>query len=259
MRADGEVRWVLDRGQLVPGSGGRLWIDGAMFDVTERRAAEEAVREREVERARSDELRASRARIVEAADAARRRIERDLHDGAQQRLVLVSLTLKRAEARAKGTPAEEVLVEASEQLREGLAELRDLAHGIHPAVLGEHGLGAALDGLVARCPVPVEVRAAAERAAPAVEAAIYFTIAEALTNVAKYAQATQASVTIEVQDGTLVAEVADDGVGGASMAGGSGLRGLEDRLDAIGGTLTVHSRAGKGTTIRACAPLDPGV
>ena len=127
-------------GRLVPGSGGRLWIDGAMFDVTERRAAEEALREREVERARNDELRASRARIVEAADAARRRIERDLHDGAQQRLVLVSLTLKRAEARAKGTPAEEVLVEASEQLREGLAELRDLAHGIHPAVLGEHGL-----------------------------------------------------------------------------------------------------------------------
>ena len=170
-----------------------------MFDVTERRAAEEALREREVERARNDELRASRARIVEAADAARRRIERDLHDGAQQRLVLVSLTLKRAEARAKGTPAEEVLVEASEQLREGLAELRDLAHGIHPAVLGEHGLGAALDGLVARCPFPVEVRAAAERAAPAVEAAIYFTIAEALTNVAKYAQASQASVTIEVE------------------------------------------------------------
>ena len=207
VRADGEVRWVLDRGQLVPGSGGRLWIDGAMFDVTERRAAEEALREREVERARSDELRASRARIVEAADAARRRIERDLHDGAQQRLVLVSLTLKRAEARAKGTPAEEVLVEASEQLREGLAELRDLAHGIHPAVLGEHGLGAALDGLVARCPFPVDVRVAAERAAPAVEAAIYFTIAEALTNVAKYAQAIQASVTIEVEDGTLVAEV----------------------------------------------------
>ena len=169
-----------------------------MFDVTERRAAEEALREREVEQARTEELRASRARIVEAADAARRRIERDLHDGAQQRLVLVSLTLKRAEARAKGTPAEEVLVEASEQLREGLAELRDLAHGIHPAVLGEHGLGAALDGLVARCPFPVDVRVAPERAAPAVEAAIYFTIAEALTNVAKYAQATQASVTIEV-------------------------------------------------------------
>ena len=257
VRADGEVRWVLDRGQLVPGSGGRLWIDGAMFDVTERRAAEEALREREVERARTEELRASRARIVEAADAARRRIERDLHDGAQQRLVLVSLTLKRAEARAKGTPAEEVLVEASDQLREGLAELRDLAHGIHPAVLGEHGLGAALDGLVARCPFPVDVRVAPERAAPAVEAAIYFTIAEALTNVAKYAQATQASVTIEVEDGTLVAEVTDDGVGGASMAGGSGLRGLEDRLDAIGGTLTVHSRAGQGhddPRLRAAVP-----
>jgi signal transduction histidine kinase len=259
VRADGAVRWVLDRGQLVPGSGGRLWVDGAMFDITERRAAEEALREHEIEQARTEELRASRARIVEAADAARRRIERDLHDGAQQRLVLVSLTLKRAQARARGTPAEEIVVEASEQLREGLAELRDLAHGIHPAVLGEHGLAAALDGLVARSPIPVDVSVAPERAAPAVEAALYFTIAEALTNVAKYAQASKASVTIEIEDGTLVAEVSDDGVGGASMARGSGLRGLEDRLDAIGGTLTVHSRAGKGTTIRACAPLSPEV
>ena len=119
VRADGEVRWVLDRGQVVPGSGGRLWIDGAMFDITERRAAEEALREREIERARTEELRASRARIVEAADAARRRIERDLHDGAQQRLVLVSLTLKRAEARAKGTPAEEVVAEASDAAARG--------------------------------------------------------------------------------------------------------------------------------------------
>ena len=122
-------------------------------------------------------------------------------------------------------------------------------------MLGEHGLAAALDGLVARSPIPVDVRVTPERAAPAVEAAIYFTIAEALTNVAKYAQATKASITIEIEDGTLVAEVTDDGVGGASMTAGSGLRGLEDRLDAIGGTLTVHSRPGKGTTIRACAPL----
>jgi PAS domain S-box-containing protein len=255
--ADGNERWVLDRGHLVSGAGGRLWCDGAIFDITDRRRAEEALRRREIEQARTEELRASRIRIVEAADAARRRIERDLHDGAQQRLVLVSLTLKRAEARAKGTPVEEVVAEASAQLREGLAELRDLAHGIHPAVLADHGLGAALDGLVARCPFPVEVRVAPERAAPAVEAALYFTIAEALTNVAKYAQATKASVTIEIEDGTLVAEVTDDGVGGATMAGGSGLRGLEDRLDAIGGTLTVHSRAGHGTTIRACAPLHP--
>ena len=236
VRADGELRWVLDRGQTVPGPGGRLWVDGAMFDITERRAAEEALRQHEIEQARTEELRASRVRIVEAGDAARRRIERDLHDGAQQRLVLVSLTLKRAEARARGTAAEAPVAEASDQLREGLAELRDLAHGIHPAVLGEHGLAAALDGLVARAPFPVEVRVAADRAAPAVEAALYFTIAEALTNVAKYAQATKAAITIEVEDGTLVAEVTDDGVGGASMAAGSGLRGLgtarRDRRDA---------------------------
>jgi PAS domain S-box-containing protein len=256
MRADGEVRWVLDRGQVVPGSGGRLWIDGAMFDVTERRAAEEALRDREVERARNDELRASRARIVEAADTARRRIERDLHDGAQQRLVLVSLTLKRAEARAKGTPAEEVLVEASEQLREGLAELRDLAHGIHPAVLGEHGLAAAMDGLVARCPFPVDVRVASERAAPAVEAAIYFTVAEALTNVAKYAHATKVSVRVSGQGRHAVIEIADDGVGGADSDGGSGLRGLADRVEALDGRLSVISPPGAGTTVTAELPCE---
>src|SRR3954451_16935463 len=119
VRDDGQIRWVLDRGQLVHGPGGRLWVDGAMFDITERRAAEEALRQDEIELARTEELRASRVRIVEAADAARRRIERDLHDGAQQRLVLVSLTLKRAQARAKGKPAEPIVAEACEQLSEG--------------------------------------------------------------------------------------------------------------------------------------------
>ena len=254
VRADGDVRWVLDRGQLVPGSGGRLWIDGAMFDVTERRAAEEAVREREVERARSDELRASRARIVEAADAARRRIERDLHDGAQQRLVLVSLTLKRAEARAKGTPAEEVLVEASEQLREGLAELRDLAHGIHPAVLG-HGLTVALESLAARSTVATAVSVdLLERLPEVVEVAAYFVASEALANVAKHAQASAVQITVSRGAGGALVEVADDGVGGADDAGGSGLRGLADRVEALGGQLRISSPLGTGTTISAVIP-----
>jgi PAS domain S-box-containing protein len=257
VRADGEERWVLDRGQLVPGAAGRLWLDGALFDITDRRAAEQALRERAVEQARNEELRASRARIITAADAARRKIERDLHDGAQQSLVLASLTLRQAQSRAAGTPAEALLGDACDQLAQGLAELRDLAHGIHPAVLSERGLAAALEALVSRSPVPVDLRAPGARAAPAVEAAIYFTVAEALTNVAKYARASVAAVTVEVHDATLVAEVTDDGIGGASPTLGSGLRGLADRLDAIGGTLTVDSPAGAGTTIRACAPIDP--
>jgi PAS domain S-box-containing protein len=257
VRADGEVRWVLDRGQMVPGPGGRLWMDGAIFDITERRAAEEALRRHQIEQARTEELRASRARIVQAADAARKKIERDLHDGAQQRLVLVSLTLRRAQALARDTPAEPTVAEAFQQLQEGLADLRELAHGIHPAVLSEHGLAAALEGLVARSPVPVDLRVARERLAPDVEAAVYFTVAEALTNVAKYAQATLARVHIDIADGALVAEVADDGVGGASTAAGSGLRGLADRLDALDGTLAVDSSPGAGTTIRARVPLGP--
>jgi PAS domain S-box-containing protein len=255
VRADGEVRWVLDRGQMIPGPGGRLWMDGALFDITERRAAEEALRHHEIEQARTEELRASRVRIVQAADAARKKIERDLHDGAQQQLVLVSLTLRRAQALARDTPAEPTVQEAAEQLQQGLAELRDLAHGIHPAVLGEHGLAAALEGLVGRSPVPVELRVARERATPDVEAAIYFTVAEALTNVAKYAQATLARVHVDIADGALVAEVSDDGIGGATTEAGSGLRGLADRLDALDGTLSVESAPGAGTTIRACVPL----
>ena len=158
VRADGEIRWVLDRGQLVPGSGGRLWIDGAMFDITERRAAEEAA----APSARSSAP-APRSCAPRACGSSRPPTPPAGGSSAtcttapSSGFVLVSLTLKRAEARAKGTGAEEVVAEASEQLREGLAELRDLAHGIHPAVLGEHGLAAALDGLVARCPIPVEV------------------------------------------------------------------------------------------------------
>jgi signal transduction histidine kinase len=201
------------------------------------------------------EVEASRARIVIAADEARKRLERDLHDGAQQRFVLASLWLKSAAVQAHGTPAEPFLAEAVEQLQHGLAELRDLAHGLHPAVLSERGLAAALDGLVRRSPLPVGLRVTRERVAPAVETAIYYTIAETLTNVARHARASHAIVTIEVADGALVAEVADDGIGGAGTTAGSGLRGLGDRLEAVGGTLSIDSPRGGPTIIRARVPL----
>jgi signal transduction histidine kinase len=159
--------------------------------------------------------------------------------------------------RAHGTPAEPFLAQAFEQLQQGLAELRDLAQGIHPAVLSQRGLGAALDALARRALLPVEVRVARKRVAPAVETAIYFTVAEALTNVARHSQATHATVAVAIADGTLSAEIADDGIGGVNATAGSGLRGLADRLDALGGTLSISSPRGGPTRIRARVPL-PG-
>ena len=197
-------------------------------------------------------------RLVEAADEARRQLERDLHDGAQQRLVLASLTLRQAAVHARGTPAEPLVTEAIDQLQQGLAELRELARGIHPAVLSEHGLAPALESLVARTPLPVELRVTEQRVHAAVEAAVYFTVAEALTNVAKHAAARSARVEVELHDVSLVAVIADDGIGGADAAAGSGLRGLADRLDALGGTLAVDSPRGHGTTLRARVPLGSG-
>ena len=201
------------------------------------------------------EIDASRARIVAAADEARRRLARDLHDGAQQRLVLASVLLKRAAEGARGTHLEPLVAEAHSELQAGMAELRDLAQGLHPVVLTERGLAAALTGLAARAALPVDLHVMSERVTPALEAAIYFTVAEALTNVAKHAQATWASVAVHVDDGVLTAEIVDDGIGGARMAAGSGLQGLVDRLDAVGGTLSVDSPRGAGTRIRARAPL----
>ena len=258
MRADGEVRWVLDRGQLVPGPGGRLWMDGAIFDITERRAAEEALLQQEIEAARTAELRASRARILEAADAARRKIERDLHDGAQQRLVSLVLDVQVARRRLADDPAGvgPFLERLGTELKEASAELRELARGIHPAVLTERGLAAAIAALATRAPLPVEiVDPLAGRLPPAVEATAYFTVAEALTNVAKYAQASHATVRVAREDGALVVEVRDDGVGGARVGTGSGLSGLADRVGASDGTLNVESPPGEGTLVRAVLPL----
>jgi PAS domain S-box-containing protein len=261
VRADGEVRWVLDRGQLVPGPGGRLWVDGAIFDITERRAAEEALRHQEIEEARTAELRASRARIVAAADAARRKIERDLHDGAQQRLVALALDARVASSRFEKDPASAAtfLEHLGDELSQASAELRELARGIHPAVLTERGLAPAIATLVARAPVPVEiVELPDDRLPPAAEATAYFTVSEALTNVAKYAHATYASVRIASDDRSVVVEVQDDGVGGAQPTEGSGLSGLGDRVGAADGSLSVTSPPGQGTLLRAVLPLRDG-
>ncbi len=206
-----------------------------------------------------DELRASRARIVEAADAERRRVERDLHDGAQQRLLAVAMDLRFAaeQVEAGDAGARETLAEAAVELDRATTELRELARGLHPAILTERGLEPAIAGLVRRAPLPVEVRVAVgERPPPAIEAAAYFVVAEALTNIARYAEATAASVAIERTDGALAVEVTDDGAGGASLDGGTGLRGLADRLAVLDGTLQVLSPPGQGTYVLARVPLE---
>jgi signal transduction histidine kinase len=195
------------------------------------------------------ELRASRARIVAAADEARRRIERDLHDGAQQRLVALALMLRHA--RATLDPA--VLDAAIDELAAATAELRELARGIHPAVLTEGGLEPALAGLAGRVPLPVEIAGPpAERLPPAVEAAAYFAVAEALTNVVRHARATRVEVSVRRRGDRLVVRVRDDGRGGARPGGG--LRGLADRAAALGGAFSLESPAGGGTTVRAELP-----
>jgi signal transduction histidine kinase len=199
----------------------------------------------------------SRAQLLEAADEGRRQLARDLHDGAQQRFVTAVLTLRRAQAEAQGTPAATLLGDALVQLEQGLVELRDLARGLHPAGLTEFGLAVALEVVAARASLPVVLRVTAERVPPAVESTIYFMVVEALTNVAKHARATHADVEVGVQDGVLEAEVRDNGAGGAKVDGGSGLRGLADRLKALDGTLSVESPAGGGTSLRAHVPLRP--
>jgi signal transduction histidine kinase len=207
-------------------------------------------------RDRLEELRASRARLVEAGDAARRRLERDLHDGAQSRLVAVSLLLRSARSRAGDEEQATLLDRAMDELSQSLTELRDLANGIHPAVLTEHGLGPALDALVTRTPLPVDVEAqVGERLPPAVESAAYFVVSEGLTNVAKYAGARRATVAVRREDDQVTVEVADDGVGGAAIDRGSGLRGLADRVAALDGTLALESPAGCGTRLRAEIPV----
>ena len=208
-------------------------------------------------RARIEELSDSRARMVAFGLAERRRLERDLHDGAQQRLVSLALDLRLARGAVRDDPerAEALLEGAAGELAEALEELRELARGIHPAVLSDRGLAPAVEALASRAPLPVEVRTSLfERVPEPIELAAYFVVSEALTNVVKYSSARAASVVVERDNGTLVVEVADDGVGGADPRLGSGLRGLDDRISALGGRLEVESDSGSGTRISATIP-----
>jgi PAS domain S-box-containing protein len=242
----GEARLVAWTARPVLDPEGRKLVLVSGSDVTLRRRQEE-------------EIRASRARIVRAGDEARRALERDLHDGAQQRLVALSVALRLVESKLREKPDEAVhlLGGAREELARALEELRELARGIHPAVLTDRGLGPALEALAARAPIPVELEAPTERLAPAVEAAAYYVVAESLTNMAKYGQATSAQVSLATENGTLQVTVSDDGVGGADPERGSGLRGLADRVEALEGRFVVTSPPGRGTTIAAEIPLHP--
>jgi len=219
----------------------RLLIAGT--DITERMEHE-------------DVLRRSRARLVEASDVERRRLERNLHDGAQQRLVSLSLVLRLAQARVHddADEANRLLAQASEELSHALEELRELARGIHPAVLSDRGLHAALEALVARSPLPIDLELEDERLPEPVEAAAYYVVSEALANVTKYAEASSVAVSIARVNGRALVEIADDGVGGADPTRGSGLRGLVDRVEALDGSLFVDSAPGAGTRIRAEIP-----
>jgi signal transduction histidine kinase len=208
-------------------------------------------------RAQLETVQESRARIATAADEERRRIERDLHDGAQQRLVALALELRSAQRQLgeSGDPdVERLLSSTADELQVAVEELRELAHGIHPGILTQGGLAHALEALAARAPLPVTVDATAERFSPEVEATAYFVACEALTNAVKHAGASRASIAARRDDGHLVIEVADDGHGGADEGGGSGLRGLGDRVEAQGGRLVVESAPGAGTLIRGEIP-----
>ncbi len=226
---------------------GPATFTGFIRDITDRRRAD-------------NELKESRARIVEAADEERRRIEHNLHDGAQPQLVSLALTMRNALESLEDEPdvARLLLEQADGQLAVAIDELRELAHGIHPAVLSQRGLRPALESLAARSPHAVRIEIPGERLPALVEVAAYYLVAEALTNAVKHAQASSASIRVAAEDGLVVIEIADDGIGGATVERGSGLLGLADRVAALGGQLTVDSPPGAGTRVRAEIPT-PGV
>jgi signal transduction histidine kinase len=204
-------------------------------------------------RAQLDEVRQSRARIVEAADAERRRIERDLHDGAQQRLVALAMRLDQAR---EGTVGAAALIDATTaELLTAVKEVRDLARGVHPTILTESGLAAAVESLAERTPFPVTSRITEERFPKEIEVAAYYVIAEGLTNIARYADATEAQVDVSTSDGRVVVIVKDNGRGGANPDAGSGLKGLADRVATIGGDLRITSNSGGGTKLTASLPV----
>jgi len=234
----------------------------AFTDIEEQRRAERAERDRDIAKARESEARAAQRRIVEAGYTARRQVTRDLHDGAQQKLVGLVLNVKLASEMIGSDPerARELLETATQQIRGAISDLRELAGGIHPTLLSTRGLNAAVQALADDSPLPIEpLDVPDERFAPLVESTVYFLVSEALTNVLKHAGATSAAVQIGLAETSLTVEVRDDGVGGATVrADGSGLSGLADRLGAVGGTLSVDSPPGAGTTLRADIPLTEG-
>jgi PAS domain S-box-containing protein len=273
MLPDGRLRWHQGRGRIDMSNGRPVRMFGTGQDITDRVLGEQALRQ-SLEEARRlaaenaglraelevqlEEVRASRARIVQAAYEARRRLERDLHDGAQQRLTMVEMTLRAAlrQLALDADPGlERTLGQAVDELSAGAAELRSLARGLHPALLSERGLMPALDALATRSQVPVTLRGAAiGRLDHSVESAAYFVVSEALTNVMKHADARRVNLTVEQHGTCLVLEVRDDGRGGASVDADGGLRGLSDRVAALGGRLWVESPSGGGTAVRVELP-----
>jgi signal transduction histidine kinase len=270
--ADGELAEMIKAAGIASSVAAPIWVAGRLWGAivatsgqahyfrpgTEERVASfaELVSNALANADAREQLATSRARIVQATDAARRRLERNLHDGAQQRLVSLALMLREAEAKLDENPdaARWRLAEAREELALAIDELRELARGIHPAVLTDRGLRVAVEALARRAPVPVRIEELPEPRLPqAIEAAIYYLVAEALTNAARHAQASEVTVRV-AQNGKLVtAEVADDGVGG--LQEGTGLCGLRDRFEALRGSLTVESPAGNGTVVRGQLPL----
>jgi signal transduction histidine kinase len=207
-------------------------------------------------RAHLEELRGSRARVIEAGQKERQRLERDLHDGAQQRLIALSLELSLLEQELEADDdTAERLARARQEIATSLGELREIARGIHPAVVSGHGLGVALEQLTARAPVPVRLTVVVDERLPEpIEVAAYYLVSESLANVAKHADATSATVEVSRSHGQVVVEIIDDGVGGADSERGSGLRGLADRVEALGGRLRVWSPSGGGTRVKAEIP-----
>ena len=249
-------------------AGGRLWGTLAVFsasadhfppDAQQRLADFTNLVALALESAEAhDQLTASRARIVEASVAERRRLERNLHDGAQQRLVTLAVHLRIAQESLREDPAaaEAMLASVGEELKLALEELRELARGLHPAVLTDRGLEPALQSLANRAPFPVEiVGVPPARLDEGVEAAVYYVVAESLTNAAKHADASEARIEITATKAEVIVEISDNGSGGASMDSGSGIRGLADRIDALGGQFGLTSPSGGGTVVRAALPL----
>jgi signal transduction histidine kinase len=258
--------WVRKDGSMVPISihcvqmkiDGRMGTAMTFHDLTASVQAEDERRRHEIARARLVEVSASRARIAAAADETRKRIERDLHDGIQQSLVSLGLGLRTVLATVPPqlSELEGELSQILERLTSALDQVREIAHGIHPAILSEGGLEPALRVLARRSGVPVDLELrAGQRLPQPIEVAAYYVVSEALTNVAKYAQASVVTVELEARDAILQLAIHDDGVGGADATQGSGLVGLSDRIEAVGGTLTVSSQPGYGTHIRAEIPL----